>query len=74
MESSAFPIKIKIELIKSKVMNMFYVPYNYAKVQHATCLITGNISQIPFTIFIVAQREMHQSKNAHRKNLAQAIY
>ena len=77
MESSAFPDKIKIKLIKLKVyewMNIFYVPYNCAKAQQAVCLFTGNIRKNPFFILIATQREMHQSKKGQRKNLAQAIY
>ena len=44
------------------------------KTQQAVCRYAGNIRKTPFFILIATQREIHQSKKAQRKNLAQAIY
>ena len=36
-------------------------------------IFTGNIRKTPFSILFATQKEMHQSKKAQRKNLAQTI-
>ena len=42
--------------------------------QEAVFVFTGNIRKMPFSILIATQGEMHQLKNAQRKNLVQVIY
>ena len=46
----------------------------FPKVQQVVFVFTGNVRKMPFSILIATQGEMHQSKNAQRKNLVQAIY
>ena len=74
MESSAFPGKIKINLMQLKIYKLLNISNNTKNCTKAVCLFTGNIRKIPFFILIATQREMHQSKKGQRKNLAQAIY
>ena len=42
--------------------------------QQAVFVFTGNVREMPFSILIATQGEMHQLKNAQRKNLVQAMY
>ena len=76
MESSAFPGKIKINLMQFKIwklLNISNATKNCTKAQEAVCLFTGNIRKIPFFILIATQREMHQSEKGQCKNLPEAI-
>ena len=52
----------------------FEDPQNYAKAHQAVCSFTGNIRKTPFSVLIVTQREMQQSKKAQHKNLVQVIH
>ena len=53
-------------------MNIFISPKIMQKCR-AVFVFTGNIRKMPFSILIATQGEMHQSKNAQRKNLVQAM-
>ena len=69
MESSAFPGKIKINLMQSKTYKLLKISCT-----KAVCFFTGNIRKIPFFILIATQSERHQSEKGERKNLPEAIY
>jgi len=48
----------------------FEDPKNYAKARQAVCLFTVNIRKTPFSLLIVTQREMQQSKKLNVKTLS----
>jgi len=72
MESFAFPDEVH-EIINYKLQIGEYF-LCFLKLRKKVVLFTGNIRKTPFSILIITQREMHQSKKGQRKNLAQAIF
>ena len=74
MESSAFPGKIKINLMQLKTYELLKVSNNTKNCTKAVCFFTGNIRKIPFFILIATLRDRHQSEKDERKNLLEAIY
>ena len=74
MESSAFPSKIKINLMLLKTYKLLKISNNTKNCTKAVFFFTGNIRKIPFFILIATQRERHQSEKGERKNLPEAIY
>ena len=76
MESSAFPERIKMKLMKlkfKKLMNVFISPKIMQKCSKQYFFSLETLGICPF-LLIATQREMHQSKIDQRKNLAQDIY
>ena len=74
MESSAFPDKIKMKWMKSKmyrIINIF-MSNKITQKRSKQCLFNWNLCKTPFFISIATQKEMHQSKKGQHKNLAQA--